>query len=244
MASLAGFVLKTTKLKETDAILEIFTQTQGKISCYAKGIYSSMSKRRSSLEAMNLIEFNLADGPKNRLLPLLQEVKLISNFSLIKISESYYAECFLLSEVLTKLLVNHQVQPKIYSLLAIAAQLDHPSLGREFAAYLLVKILADLGYLADLKICRRTGEKLNLDQGILALNEEPGFVQLTGSDPIPQMNQILKVLSFWQTSDTLTDFTKIKLEPSLLQEIFNLLLDWLESILGNALKSRQLLTNL
>ena len=76
-----GFILKRVNFGDSDRYITIFTKNHGKIEVIAKGVRRITSRRASSVELLNLIEFQSVRSRKNY---VLTEVKLIDSFEELK----------------------------------------------------------------------------------------------------------------------------------------------------------------
>lgn len=96
-----GFILRRVNFGDFDRYITIFTQNHGKIEVMARGVRKITSRRASSVELLNLIEFQSVRSHKNY---VLTEVKLITSFEDLKKELSHIKKVFLMCELLDAVL--------------------------------------------------------------------------------------------------------------------------------------------
>lgn len=137
---LHGLILKRTNFGEADKILTLFSQERGKIKVLAKGIRRIKSRRAPHLELFNQVELILHD---RKTFSTITEAKVINNFSLLKSDLKLSGYLFYLSEVIDKILPEHQHHPEIFSDLISTL----PDLNEDKVKKFVVELLWNLGYL-------------------------------------------------------------------------------------------------
>jgi len=76
-----GFVIRRINFGDSHRFITLFTKNNGKVEVVAKGVRKITSKRASSVELLNLIEFQSVHTSKNF---ILTEVKLLDSFENLK----------------------------------------------------------------------------------------------------------------------------------------------------------------
>lgn len=113
----SGIIINRYVVKDADRFLTIYTQEQGKISVYAKGVRSVKSKRGSQLDLFSHIKFEVFE--KNDRLTLTS-VELLDGHHLSKTSLSNISRLFQIGELIDKLTVEHDPHLEVYNLLVTA----------------------------------------------------------------------------------------------------------------------------
>lgn len=146
-----GFILKRSNYGEADKILTVFSREKGKIHVLAKGIRRIKSRRAPHLELFNLVYFVLHHG---QTLDIVTEARVESSYAGIKANLKLSGFLFYLSEILDKIIPEHQPHPEVFDQLqahlkALETVSRSPSsndaqrLTKEF----VVQLLWSLGYL-------------------------------------------------------------------------------------------------
>ncbi len=108
-----GIVLKKRSLLNKDSIISVFSEKQGKIGIFAKGIRKITSRRLPHIQTGNLINviLNEKDGRY-----YLQETALISGFTKIKNTERKHDPLYIMLFVLERILPENQNEEQVYDL--------------------------------------------------------------------------------------------------------------------------------
>lgn len=114
-----GFILKRVNFGDSDRYITIFTRNHGKIEVVAKGVRKITSRRASSVELLNLIEFQSVRSRKNY---VLTEVALIDSFEELKQEIAHIKKVFLMCELLDAVLPREQRHPDVFDLIERAAR--------------------------------------------------------------------------------------------------------------------------
>lgn len=140
-------ILARKNYGEADRLLTVFSKHYGKLRVIAKGIRRPTSRKKGALELFNHVRLFLAKG-KN--LDIITEAETKNSFSgwrkdLTKVGVAYH-----LSELVTRLLPEHQEHKEVFELLLESFQtlkgLDYWSL-YPFIQSFKIKLLEELGYL-------------------------------------------------------------------------------------------------
>ena len=114
-----GFILRRVNFGDSDRYITIFTKNHGKIEVMAKGVRKITSRRASSVELLNLIEFQSVRSHKNH---VLTEVKLIDSFEELKKEIAHIKKVFLMCELLDAVLPREQRHSDVFDLLERASR--------------------------------------------------------------------------------------------------------------------------
>lgn len=145
--STEAVVLARRNYGEADRILTVFSKHYGKLRVVAKGIRRPTSRKKAALELFCHVKLFLAKG-KN--LDIVTEAETKDSFSrwrkdLTKVGVSYH-----LSELVIRLLPEHQEHKEVFELLLKSFQalpgLDYWSL-YPFIQSFKIELLEELGYL-------------------------------------------------------------------------------------------------
>lgn len=140
---LTGVIINRRSLKENDRFLTIYTQEEGKILVYAKGVRSVKSKRGSQIDLFSHIKFELFEKNDRR---TLTSVELVNGHHDSKISLANISRLFQIGELVDVLTAEHDPHKEVYELLVTA--LDHLSRfdTPEYLFRFKKKLLSLLGY--------------------------------------------------------------------------------------------------
>lgn len=135
-----GFILKRINFGDSDRYITIFTKNHGKIEVVAKGVRKITSRRASSVELLNLIEFHAVRPHKNY---VLTEVKLIDSFDELKRDLKNIEKAFTMCELISAIMPFHQKHVEVFSLIERAlSQMQN----EKTLIYFQAKLLSILGY--------------------------------------------------------------------------------------------------
>ena len=109
-----GFILKRVNFGDSDRYITIFTKNHGKIEVLARGVRKITSRRASSVELLNLIEFQSVRSHKNY---VLTEVKLLNSFENLKEGLAQIKKAFLICELINAILPSNQKHPDVFILI-------------------------------------------------------------------------------------------------------------------------------
>lgn len=136
----SGIILKRSNFGEADKILTVFSSNLGKIKVLAKGVRRIKSRRAPHLELFNEVELVLHNG---HTFQTITEAKIINDFSLEKSDLKSTGLLFYLSEVIDKILPEHQPHPELFELFLKALS----NLDKDKVKKFVVELLWNLGYL-------------------------------------------------------------------------------------------------
>ncbi|MBD3279741.1 MAG: DNA repair protein RecO [Candidatus Pacebacteria bacterium] len=141
---LNAIVLKRTNTGETDRVVTLLTQEQGKVICVAKGVRKLKSSKRAFLEPGNYIKAYLI---KTKSLPLLTQAQLIQDFAQSKSSLIRIRKLSQVLEILEKLFVNETIPANLYQeLLKLLTHLNQAQVSNRLIKNKLAELIAALGF--------------------------------------------------------------------------------------------------
>ncbi len=143
-----GIILKRSNFGEADKLVTIFSRDHGKMKVLAKGVRRIKSRRAAHLELFNFVEVLLHHG---KTFDSITEVKTLDDYSPAKKDLKLSGYLFYTSEVLDKILPEHQPHPDLFvlflSTLSDLSNLGANSQGQELVKKFVIQLLWDLGYL-------------------------------------------------------------------------------------------------
>jgi len=112
--SLEGFVLRRYNLGEADRIITLFSKQKGKIKLVAKGVRRGKAKLAGHLEPFCDIKLRVIRGKSLDIIIGAEATKI---YDVTKLDEDGLSSCYLMSEVLDKMLPEEQPNEPAYELL-------------------------------------------------------------------------------------------------------------------------------
>lgn len=106
-----GFLISYLKYGENDAVLHIYTHSEGYKSYFLKGIYSKRNKKKALLQF--LFEIQFTTNPKVSGLPLISDLQAYGHLPEWNIKTN--ALQFFIADVLSNILRNEAQNESIYS---------------------------------------------------------------------------------------------------------------------------------
>lgn len=113
----SGIIINRHIVKDADRFLTIYTQEEGKISVYAKGVRSVKSKRGSQIDLFSHIKFEIFEKNDRR---TLTSVELIDGHAQSKTTLANISRLFQIGELIDRLTVEHDPHAEVYDLLVTA----------------------------------------------------------------------------------------------------------------------------
>jgi DNA repair protein RecO len=142
--SIKGIVLKRVNVGETDRIINLLTQENGKMTCVAKGVRKIKSSKRAFLEPGNVIDAFLV---KTKSLPLLTQAKLIDDCSKMKQTLGAFRQLSQMLEIFEKLFVEQELEQEIFfKALLLRKKITTSTASAKFVRDTLSEIITDLGF--------------------------------------------------------------------------------------------------
>lgn len=102
--STTAIVLKRINIGESDRIVTLLTENQGKLTCVAKGVRKMSSTNRANIEPGNLITAYLVT---TKSMPLLTQTRLINDFSYTKTTLNKMRQLTQVLEMIDRLFVEN-----------------------------------------------------------------------------------------------------------------------------------------
>lgn len=136
-----GFILRRINFGDSDRYITLFSENHGKIEVVAKGVRKITSRRASSMEPLNLIEFQSVKTSRNY---ILTEVRLIDSFEHLKRELTHIKKVFLMCELLDAVMPSGVRHADVFDLIerASSRMLEN----EKNMAYFQVKLLSLLGF--------------------------------------------------------------------------------------------------
>ena len=142
--SIKGIVLKRVNVGETDRIINLLTQENGKMTCVAKGVRKIKSSKRAFLEPGNVIDAFLV---KTKSLTLLTQAKLIDDCSKMKQTLGAFRQLSQMLEIFEKLFVEQELEQEIFfKALLLRKKITTSTASAKFVRDTLSEIITDLGF--------------------------------------------------------------------------------------------------
>ncbi len=233
-----GIVLKTFKLGEADKIITLITERQGKVSAVAKGVRRTKSRFGARLEPFTNLNLIIYRG---------RGLSTITNADIIRIYDGVTGSLdrinygYAMLELVEKLSVEEQGDPRVYNMLAIA--LDYLSRIDEGKRLVLstfdIKLLAFSGFLPNINECVVCSDKsaharFSFTQGgVLCAgcsNVDPSSINLK-TDSIRLMRELLFI--------PFKELRSVKTDTATLGELNNIIHKHMEYHMNIRLKVRK-----
>jgi DNA repair protein RecO (recombination protein O) len=109
-----GIILKRFNYRETDRVLTIFTDNYGKMSCLAKGVRKTTSRKRGNIEPFTFANLHFAKG---RGFDILTEADAVKTYPQIRenLERTFYG--WQMCELVDRLTPYEQRSPQVFNLL-------------------------------------------------------------------------------------------------------------------------------
>lgn len=155
-----GIVIRTWKLGESDRIVVILTQENGKIRAVAKGIRKTKSKFGGRLEPTSHVSLQLFSGKGE--LGIVTQAETIDSFQNIRSNPDLFSEASAMLEVVDHVAPDDSPDTNRYKMLLGALRtLDEKKPPLVVPAFFL-KLLDNEGLVPELGFCVKCGTKENL----------------------------------------------------------------------------------
>jgi DNA repair protein RecO (recombination protein O) len=237
-----GIIIGKRDFMEADKILIVFTQDLGKIQIKAKGLKRSLAKMAGHLEMFNLVQLELIKG---KTFYIVIGAQLIDGFTEIKSDFEkigiYYYFCEVLDKILDEGVRHKNTFAFFLSVINKLNQKDSNNL--ILTCFFELNILSYLGFKPEFLVCVGCredigGHKFFFSQergGVLCetCGEQDFFADLLTPNAVKLMRVIL--------ARDLGLLERVKMEPSIPEEVKKINGYFLEHILGRELKSKQFL---
>lgn len=142
--STKGIVLKRVNVGETDRIINILTQENGKMTCVAKGVRKITSTKRAFLEPGNLIKGFFV---RTKSLPLLTQATLIDDCSQMNQTLAAFRQLSQILEFFEKLFVEQELDPALFvKAVKLRKMIVMNKATSSYTRRILSEIITDLGF--------------------------------------------------------------------------------------------------
>lgn len=207
--SVKGLVLREVLYKESDRILTIFTDTEGRIAAKAQGAVKSKSKLAAATQQLTYADFVLY---KSKGKWLVKEASVIEDFAGLRSDIFKFALGCYFAECMENLSLEEEPEPEMLRLglncLYSVSNSLHPDMLVKAAFEL--RLMTMTGYQPETEVCRYCGKDpaepaFSLSNGFVFCrecgNELSGQVRLLDRDALLAMRYIIsaplkKILSF------------------------------------------------
>ena len=154
-----GYLLHQRPYRESSALLEVFTEAQGRVGLVARGVRSARSKQRGELQPFRALRFSWQARGELGTLTGIEADGVTTPLQ----GEALYSG-FYLNELLVRLLVRHDPHPQLF--VAYRHSLDALMQGETVEPVLRLFercLLQEAGYGLQLEFEAETGEVLHAD---------------------------------------------------------------------------------
>ena len=153
-------VLRSWKLGESDRIVSLMTQSNGKIRCVAKGARKTKSRFGSRVEPTNHLEVQLYRGKGD--LDTLTQVETIDRFPSLREDLELFARASSMLEAVDFVAQERESNQALYTMLARAIHTVANSDSHLVVAGFFLKLLAQEGFSPSVDICVLCGSDSDL----------------------------------------------------------------------------------
>ncbi|KXZ39691.1 DNA replication and repair protein RecO [Alkalithermobacter thermoalcaliphilus JW-YL-7 = DSM 7308] len=228
-----GIVLKSTKFKESDAILTIFTRKLGKISAIAKGAKRPKSSMLSSTQVFSYSNFSLHKSTS--MYKISQTYIKYSFYSLSKelliLSYASY-----ICELVDKVTLENQTNNRLFDLLLKTLYLySKQKYDIEYLTLVFeIKLLDYIGYRPEVSKCAYCGNN-NLISATFSISEGGAICtecQNLGIKSIKLDKQNLKLMEYILSNDIIIN-SRAKVAKYRIKELRNIIQNYLNEHVDN-----------
>ncbi|CFY00653.1 Recombination protein O, RecO [Syntrophomonas zehnderi OL-4] len=232
-----GVILKSRDFKDSDKLLSIFTEKDGKVKAIAKGVKKPKSSLRSCVQPFCHSFLYLNRG---REMDLITQGRLLDFYGNSRQDLERALHCLYLMELLDKSLLEHVPLPGLYhTLINVLKAINEQELNPLYIRYFETQLLVHLGYQPVLRHCVKCGQQL--DKKIFFDLAEGGLTCLSCSrENEYQMvfsGETLGLLRF-MTEGNLQAVNRIKASPAGLKQLELFLEKYLEYHLDRRFKTK------
>lgn len=159
--NIEAFVLKNNNYSDSDKLFTLFTKDYGKIIASAKGIRKISSKRRGSLDTLNLISAKITENTQGY--KSINEVKLINSHKNTKKTLKRTYAGYYISELITRNFEENQSSQEMYKLYSkTLTMLGNGNVPYQIPVlYFELHFLRNLGYGINFTHCSKCEKKLD-----------------------------------------------------------------------------------
>ena len=153
-------VLRTWKLGESDRIVSLMTQSNGKVRCVAKGARKTRSRFGSRVEPTNHLQVQLYRGKGD--LDTLTQVESIDRFPVLREDLELFARASAMLEAVEVVSQDREPNEALYTMLARALHTVASSQSHLVVAGFFLKLLAQEGFSPSVDVCVLCGSEKDL----------------------------------------------------------------------------------
>jgi len=153
-------VLRTWKLGESDRIVSLMTQANGKVRCVAKGARKTKSRFGSRVEPTNHLQVQLYRGKGE--LDTLTQVESIDRFPTLRQDLELFARASSMLEAVEVVSQDHEPNEALYTMLARGMHTVAESDSHLVVAGFFLKLLALEGFAPSIDVCVLCGATTDL----------------------------------------------------------------------------------
>lgn len=159
-----GIILKRRNLGETDRILTVFSQIDGKIQVKAPGVRKITSRRAPHVEGLNLSIFSLYKSSRSSL-AFVTEAETLENFSSVKNDLAKIGYAYYICELINGLCAEGQENRGVFSLLkATLCALSRDSQVNLIVKFFEKELLAHLGFWGEAKMLQTEDSRIVMER--------------------------------------------------------------------------------
>jgi len=213
-----AIIIKTMDLRETDKLVTLFSEKEGKIKAVAKGVKKPVSSLRACVQPFchSLLFFS-----RGRELDLITQGRLLDFFgnSREDIERALYSVYIM--ELLDKTLMDRVAMPGLYAVvLSVLKHINEAGYNPLVVRFLEMNLLINLGYRPVLDECVLCGKK---DEGLRCFNIASGGVvcstcvrSLNGNFPLSgEMLALIRLLA----TGNLKALSRVKVSGAVLHQL-------------------------
>lgn len=243
-----GYILKVRDFGEADKLVIALTENYGRVEAIARGASKITSRKRGSLDLLNLVKFAFHEGST---LDIITEAELVEDFEPIKHDLYSISEIFYLLELIDRLAFGSDEEANVFFLLeqflekAKANWSNHELLVRG----LELKLLSIAGFGPELTTCIHCGQLLKeASPRISAASGQAGYLCDKHFSALEYNlylveDRILKLQKFALLED-FNVISRIKTDKQLNSRLRSIQKSWIEGVLERKLNSVSLIDHL
>ena len=238
-----GVILRRRDVGESDRIVTVYTNEQGKRSFSARGSRKTTSKIAGQIEPFSLVRLHVA---QTRGLHIISQAEALNVFQDLKANERAIATAGLFVELIDSMTPDEQPNRDVSDLLVASLTLLND--GRDPSLILVafqLGLLRHLGYKPELSRCSMCGNDLvpgehgfNLESGVVC-----GDCRRIAPSVLPISLDALKLLRAIDRGE-LSALLNLRIEPRIVGEADEILAHYTQRILGKPSRAREVFREL
>jgi len=159
-----GLVLRVWDYGESDRLVHLYTETEGRVSAIAKGARRSKRRFPGTLEILTLLETQLVDPPRSSMLRF-EAARVIQPFERFTNDLRCYALACQVAEILDRYTGEREASPELFRfVMGVLGVIAEEPPDRWMALLVRTKTLARLGYCPQLISCAHCATELAPDE--------------------------------------------------------------------------------